>query len=96
MTKQDYLDELKEAISDVSAERENDDPFYRGQAVAFSYAYELARRIKPYSTRKTAKTLEIRLTDEQARHLEGLLGNGALDRLLRAKITRARSARDDY
>lgn len=96
MTKQDYLNEIKEALADISATEQCDDPFYRGQAVAFSYAYELARRIKPYSVRKTARNIDLSLTDEQARYLEGLLGNGALDRLLRAKMTKARSARDDY
>lgn len=93
MTKQDYINELERA-RDLAISAQTD--FFRGEATALDYAIELASRIKPYSTRKTAKTLEIRLTDEQARYLEGLLGNGALDRLIRAKVTRARSARDDY
>ena len=93
MTKGDYVGDLIAAREEALA---SEGDFFRGEATALDYAIELAARIKPYSARKTAKTLEIRLTDEQARHLEGLLGNGALDRLLRAKITRARSARDDY
>ena len=92
MTKQDYISELEKA-RDLAISAQTD--FFRGEATALDYAIELAAHIRPYSVRKTAKTIEIRLTDEQAKHLDGLLGNGPLDRLIRSKLTRARNARDE-
>ncbi len=89
MTKQDYMDAIKEDMDELLDRQ--DDPFFRGQYIALDYARDLARHIRPYGTRKTAKTMEIRLTPEQERHLESLLGDGELDRLLRIKLTRARN-----
>lgn len=86
MTKQDYLDELQEGLDELMPNLE--DPFFRGQYIALDYAKDLARRIKPYGARKTAKSICVTLTAEQAKYLSGLLGNGALDRLIRGKITK--------
>ena len=88
MTKTDILGELDEARTmalGVSTD------FFRGQVTALDYAIEMVAKLKPYSVRKTAKTMEIRLTPEQERHIESLLGDGELDRLLRIKLTRARN-----
>lgn len=92
MTKTDILGELDEARTmalGVSTD------FFRGQVTALDYAIEMVRKLKPYSVRKTAKTIEIRLTPEQAKRLDSLLGNGELDRLIRGKITRAVNERWD-
>ena len=86
MTKQDYIDTIKEGMDDLLDKQE--DPFYRGQYIALDYARDLAKHIRPYGTRKTAKSISINLTKEQADYLDGLLGNGALDRLIRGKITK--------
>lgn len=86
MTKQDYLDELQEGLDELAPCLE--DPFLRGQYIALDYARDLAKRINPYGTRKDARTICVRLTGEQARQILDLLGNGALDRLIRGKITR--------
>lgn len=87
MTKQDYLDELQEGLDELMPSLE--DPFFRGQYIALDYARDLAKHIRPYGTRKTSKSVSISLTSEQAKYLDGLLGNGALDRLIRGKITKA-------
>lgn len=86
MTKQDYIDELQGDLEELLPNLE--DPFFRGQYIALDYAKDLAKRIKPYGTRKTAKSVSISLTAEQAKYLSSLLGNGALDRLIRGKITK--------
>ena len=86
MTKQDYIDTLRGDIDELYPNLE--DPFYRGQYIALDYARDLAKHIRPYGTRKTAKSISINLTKEQADYLDGLLGNGALDRLIRGKITK--------
>ena len=87
MTKQDYLDELQEGLDELMTSLE--DPFFRGQYIALDYARDLAKHIRPYGTRKTSRSVSISLTSEQAKYLDGLLGNGALDRLIRGKITKA-------
>ena len=87
MTKQDYLDELQEGLDELMPSLE--DPFFRGQYIALDYARDLAKHIRPHGTRKTSRSVSINLTSEQAKYLDGLLGNGALDRLIRAKITKA-------
>ena len=86
MTKLDLLNELDE-VRTLARGQPSD--FFRGQVVALDYAIEMVAKLKPYSVRKTAKTIEIRLTPEQAKRLDSLLGNGELDRLIRGKITRA-------
>ena len=86
MTKLDLLNELDE-VRTLARGQPSD--FFRGQVTALDYAIEMVRKLKPYSVRKTAKTIEIRLTPEQAKRLDSLLGNGELDRLIRGKITRA-------
>lgn len=86
MTKQDYLDELQGDLDELIGCQE--DPFFRGQYIALDYARDLAKHIRPYGTRKTARSICVSLTAEQADYLSGLLGNGALDRLIRSKITR--------
>lgn len=86
MTKQDFIDELQGDLEELLPNLE--DPFYRGQYIALDYAKDLAKRIKPYGARKTAQSVSISLTKEQADYLGGLLGNGALDRLIRGKITK--------
>lgn len=88
MTKLDLLNELDE-VRTLARGQPSD--FFRGQVVALDYAIEMVAKLKPYSVRKTAKTMEIRLTPEQERHIESLLGDGELDRLLRIKLTRARN-----
>ena len=92
MTKLDLLNELDE-VRTLARGQPSD--FFRGQVVALDYAIEMVAKLKPYSVRKTAKTIEIRLTPEQAKRLDSLLGNGALDRLIRGKITRAVNERWD-
>ena len=92
MTKLDLLNELDE-VRTLARGQPSD--FFRGQVVALDYAIEMVAKLKPYSVRKTAKTIEIRLTPEQAKRLDSLLGNGELDRLIRGKITRAVNERWD-
>ena len=87
MTKQDYIDAIKSDMDELLDRQE--DPFFRGQYIALDYARDLAKHIRPYGTRKTSKSVSISLTSEQAKYLDGLLGNGALDRLIRGKITKA-------
>ncbi len=86
MTKQDYMDAIKEDMDELLDRQ--DDPFFRGQYIALDYARDLARLIRPYGTRKTTQSVSISLTEEQAKYLSGLLGNGELDRLIRGKITK--------
>lgn len=87
MTKQDCLDELKEALDELLACQ--NDPFCRGQYIALDYARDLVKDIRPYVARKTSSSVYISLTKEQAGYLSSLLGNGPLDRVIRAKITRS-------
>ena len=86
MTKQDCLDEIKELMEE--AKNANGNKFQLGQFVALEYCYDMVKRIKPYSVHKTAINVPVSLTLEQAKYLEGLLGNGALDRVIRGKITK--------
>jgi hypothetical protein len=86
MTKQDYIETIKDDMDELLSRQ--DDPFFRGQYIALDYARDLATRIHPYGTRKTARSVSISLTAEQAKYLSSLLGDGALDRLIRGKITR--------
>ena len=87
MTKQDYIDELQGNLDELYSSL--DDPFFRGQYIALDYARDLAKHIRPYGVRKTARSVSINLTGEQAKYLDGLLGNGALDKIIRGKITKA-------
>ena len=80
------MDELQEGLDELMSNLE--DPFFRGQYIALDYARDLAKHIRPYGTRKTARSICVSLTAEQAEYLSGLLGNEALDRLIRGKITR--------
>ena len=88
MTKQDCMEELMKE-KDIARYAEGD--YFRGQADALEYAVSLVGRIKPYSVRKTYKNVLISLTCEQAKYLSDLLGNGALDRLIKGKIERGMS-----
>ena len=86
MTKQDYIETIKDDMDELLDRQ--DDPFFRGQYIALDYAKDLAMRIRPYGTRKTSRSVSISLTAEQAKYLSSLLGDGALDRLIRGKITK--------
>lgn len=86
MTKQDYIDAIKDDMDELLDRQ--DDPFFRGQYIALDYAKDLAMRIRPYGIRKTSRSVSISLTAEQAKYLSSLLGDGALDRLIRGKITK--------
>lgn len=86
MTKQDFIDELTACLEEIFPCME--DPFFRGQYIALDYARDIARKIRPYTARKTSKSVSISLTGEQAKYLSSILGNGALDRVIRGKITK--------
>lgn len=87
MTKSDILSESEEARLSIRGEPAD---FFRGEAAALDFAIEIVQGLRPRS-RNAAKALELRLTPEQARHIESALGNGAMDRLIRAKLTKARN-----
>lgn len=85
MTKQDYIEELKEAKAEAE---EGDGPICKGQALALDYAIDLAKGLRLHVPYRTSASVQVSLTKEQADRLMSLLGDGPLDRLIMAKITR--------
>ena len=85
MTKQDYIEELKEAKAEAE---EGEGPLCKGQAPALGYAIDLAQSLRLHVPYKTSASVQVSLTKEQADRLMSLLGSGPLDRLITAKITR--------
>ena len=88
MTKFDCIKEL-EGARNLALSAQTD--FFRGEVCALDYAIEIVGKVNPYSVRKTYKNVLISLTREQAKYLSDLLGNGALDRLIKSKIERGMS-----
>lgn len=86
MTKADYLNELQAGLDELLFCQE--DPFYRGQYIALDYAKELAKTIRTRVPYKYSKNVNVSFTKEQARFLAGLLGNGELEKAIKAKLER--------
>lgn len=89
MTKNDFIEELRLA----KAEAEEDaSPLGRGQALALEYAIDLAKTLRTRVPYATSKNVNVSFTIEQAKRVGELLGTGALDKAIRAKLERGFSA----
>ena len=84
MTKRTALAELRDTICSIKDET----PYERGEKAGLELAYAYLREVRT-TARKIPNTVEVRLTPEQCRRIDSLLGNGPLDRLIRGKINRS-------
>ncbi len=66
-----------------------DNPFYRGQYIALTYAKEIAASIRIHVPYKYSKNVNVSFTKEQAKFLLETLGDGELERAIKAKLERS-------